>query len=280
MLDIENVTKLMGDYFIENFTVSNISEINSWYEGRASNSSKSISQLFNHLNLAYIEPEVHKLLISEIVLTFFAGSVDELNFINHSDKQIFQTQEEAFTELYNQVRKHNKNIKIIVRSHPRMKNRPKREQFSWSKFLTLFEDVYEIKPNSSTDSYELLRLSDFIVVFDSTMGIESRYFNKKTLIMGDPFYSRLPGLSPVKNLSDIQDFLKSRNVVDDRTGINMFGFYMSSFGTKYENYLKFKEFNKIINSLLKFESYLYLKKFAIIHYFINLNYLYQNNSRK
>lgn len=80
------------------------------------------------------------------------------------------------------------NIHFYLRIHPNLKDIP----YSYhTRLLTLgekYENITVIPGNSSVSTYALMEHSDAIVVFGSTMGIESSYWGKTSILLGPSFY--------------------------------------------------------------------------------------------
>jgi hypothetical protein len=56
-------------------------------------------------------------------------------------------------------------------------------------------NVYFVEPTSSVSSYELIKLSKFVVVYNSTIGVEAAIMGKKILLGGNPKYGTLSFLT-------------------------------------------------------------------------------------
>jgi hypothetical protein len=269
LLSIKNFTYECRNYYEKHFSISNSFEIENWFSKRAEKEASNLSFINERVKPKFIDKNLYDFIREDLVLTFFSGTSNELIHQEKDLNQIFNTQEDAFLALYSQVMEKQNNIKILVRTHPRMRLRPRYERAAWKKFLAEFKGVYNIPPNSPVDSYQLLKLSDYVAVFHSTVGVEAKFFGKRTIILGAPNYSQLPGLENVKSIDEISNFLDSSDIEFDRTGINMYAFYFSNSGKEIKNRINFKIPSSIVQFFLRMESYLYLKQFLIPHYLVN-----------
>ena len=100
------------------------------------------------------------------------------------------------------------NIHFYLRIHPNLKDIP----YSYhTRLLTLgekFGNITVIPGNSSVSTYALMEHSDAIVVFGSTMGIESSYWGKTSILLGPSFYYYDGVAYTPKTKQELLDMLK------------------------------------------------------------------------
>ena len=115
------------------------------------------------------------------------SSEDEFTAVGNEWEQlkIFKTQYEGIVFLLENAPK---NIHFYLRIHPNLKD----IKYSYhTRLLTLenkYNNVTVIPGNSSVSTYALMEHSDAIVCFGSTMGIESSYWGKTSILLGPCFY--------------------------------------------------------------------------------------------
>ena len=73
---------------------------------------------------------------------------------------------------------------FVLRVHPNLKFL-KNTQNENIKKLVNNSNLIIIYPEEKLSSYELIRLSETIITFGSTIGIESTYMGKKSILIGD-----------------------------------------------------------------------------------------------
>lgn len=99
-------------------------------------------------------------------------------------------------------------IHFYLRIHPNLKDIP----YSYhTRLLTLgekYENITVIPGNSSVSTYALMEHSDAIVVFGSTMGIESSYWGKTSILLGPSFYYYDGVAYTPKTTQELLDMLK------------------------------------------------------------------------
>jgi hypothetical protein len=262
--------------YTQKYTIQDKSAVEDWYENKKNKSTTFYPEFLSNFQTGYVDLDIMAHKKTKKIMTFFSGSTDELMFLDSFETDIFPTQESAFSILYDRCKDSNNLIQVVVRTHPRMRFRPKIEQLEWSNFLKKFENIIEIPSESPVDSYTLLNLSDYVSVYKSTIGIESLRLSKPTLILGQAHYIHLPGIRPVKNASDIDNFLKAPYPENCDLASDIYGFYHTSLKIKLsKNFLDKKNYS-YKDDLLKVESFIFLREIQFLHFIVNYR-LYLKN---
>lgn len=123
-------------------------------------------------------------------IVIFNSSEDEFAALGGEyDKfKIFNSQLEGLFFIKN-VLKNNEEINITLRIHPNLSN----IHYSYATdLLKLKSNNFEvIEANSKISSYALINNADTVIVFNSTIGIESVYWNKPTILLSGSLYYKL-----------------------------------------------------------------------------------------
>ncbi len=130
----------------------------------------------------------------------FTSTLSEYDYMLQQQDNSW-SQFDALREVALKIKSEFPNARIIVRIHPNQRN------FSWHDLLTLNRtlrtlNVEVVQPWDGTTSYSILDLADYVVVWNSTIGLEAIYWGKKTVCLSNTFYNLItdmPQLSP-KNL--------------------------------------------------------------------------------
>lgn len=123
-------------------------------------------------------------------IAIFNSSEDEFFSLSKEidESVLFPTQIEAFTTIFNHY-KNDEGIHFYIRLHPNLMSTPQEYQ---DKFLHLnYKNVTVIPPKSSISSYTLMDHCDKIIVFNSTMGLESTYWGKAVIALSDTYYTKM-----------------------------------------------------------------------------------------
>lgn len=143
-----------------------------------------------------IKKELGRLNSSKIFV-IFTSTLSEYDYILQKQDKSW-SQFEALERVVTKILSDFPDARIIVRIHPNQRN------FSWNDFIELNQilqtlDVEIIQPWDGTTSYSVLDLADYVVVWNSTIGLEAVYWGKKTVCMSSTFYNlvlEMPTLTP------------------------------------------------------------------------------------
>lgn len=130
-------------------------------------------------------PENHSIAV-------YPSSEDEFAAIGDEWRNpIYQGQLSALQRIASDL-EHNRSIDIYVRVHPNLKDVDNVQTRGLNE-LGDRTGVTVVPPDSSVSSYALLRASDCVLTFGSTMGIEATYWRKPSVLAGRCFYRGLGG---------------------------------------------------------------------------------------
>ena len=94
-----------------------------------------------------------------------------------------------------------------------------------------------IAPDSPISTYEMVRSSDKIVTFLSSVGIEAAFRNKPVILLGNNFYRTLGSTyNPASHENAIQVLLEENLAPKDKMGALMYGYYRKMSGITYKYY--------------------------------------------
>ncbi len=122
------------------------------------------------------------------------------------------------------------NHTIIVKMHP---NQAHTAEDVISRYLQLEEKYPHIiveKPLSRKDSYALMRASDFVINFASTIGVEACYAGKVVISIGDTTFSKMNIGHNVKSGQEAAVLILSKNLKPKpKLGAVIWGNYLSTY---------------------------------------------------
>jgi len=157
-----------------------------WFLNRQSHTEAGI-QLFvglqQHGNTGEL-PEAEKLIV------FFSSSGDEIAELDLNWDRFFNSQQNALKVL-STVCQESLQTKLVVRTHPHMRIKPKQDLADWVKAVDSANVDLHIGPESTVDSYELMRKADVVVTYGSTSGVEAAFIGKPVIVMGPSAYNKL-----------------------------------------------------------------------------------------
>lgn len=127
-----------------------------------------------------------------------------------------------------------KNFEIVVRWHPNHRISGSFEKQAISDVIDGSPYVTHFKYSDSVDSYQLLELSEVILVFNSTIGAESAFLEKPTILVGDSIYSGLGFAYQPENMHELRKLLTGELSPLPNYGAILYGAYMKNRGTQLQ----------------------------------------------
>jgi hypothetical protein len=122
-------------------------------------------------------------------IVFFVSSIDEYAAVDNAvDQVLFDSQRSTLEWLISWTRER-PDTELIIRVHPRMLRLAARERGWWDSLAS--ENVIVVPAESPVDSYALALSADRVVCFHSSLGAESTYLGKVSILVGDASYRGL-----------------------------------------------------------------------------------------
>lgn len=158
----------------------------------------------------------------------FNSSEDESFSIGeeYDSKKLFNSQIEGITYIAEQL-KGRDDIHLYLRIHPNLKNIKYKYHTDLFTFEKKYSNMTVIPGNSSISSYSLMNAADRIIVFGSTIGIESAYSGKAVINLAAAAYSNLDVVYNPKTPEELSSLLHL-DVLPfkaNRLHLLMFGYY-------------------------------------------------------
>ena len=124
---------------------------------------------------------------SKINIAIFNSSEDEFAAVGGDWDllKVFDNQYEGIVYILEHA---DPNMHFYLRIHPNLKGIPYKYYTDLLKLGSRFSNITVIPPESSVSSYSLLDYMDKVVCFNSTMGIESVYWKKPSIILSAAIY--------------------------------------------------------------------------------------------
>jgi hypothetical protein len=141
---------------------------------------------------------------SSMLFTIFTSSLSEYDFIIQGQEKTW-SQFQALEEVVRKIRQEFQSPEIIVRIHPNQRNYSWHDLIGLSRILNIL-DVQVVNPWDPLSSYTLIENSDYVVVWNSTIGLEAVYWGKRTVCLSSSYYNLIidmPLLSP-RNITEFK----------------------------------------------------------------------------
>lgn len=121
---------------------------------------------------------------------------------------------------------------LYLRVHPNLTdvdNMRKREMLA-----LVYPNLTVIPPDAPIDSYELLKASDIVVSFGSSVGSEAMFWGKPSVLLGPCFYQSIGGLYRSRSHSETIELLASDLKPQDNLGALKYGFWFQTRGRPHQ----------------------------------------------
>ena len=146
-------------------------------------------------------------------------------------KDIFSTIDELLSRFID-----DKNYHFFLRIHPNLR-KVKYYYHTILYKLTKYENLTIIFPESKISSYSLLRKSDKVISFGSTVGIEAVFWQKPSILLKSSFYIRLGGNYIPNNFEDLITLVKNKNLqIKEILPALKYGYFRSLQGESLKNF--------------------------------------------
>ncbi len=200
---------------------------------------------------------------SSMLFTIFTSSLSEYDLIIQGQEKTW-SQFQALEEVVRQIRQEFQSPEIIVRIHPNQRN------YSWHDLIGLNRvlnnlNVQVVSPWDPLSSYTLIENSDYVVVWNSTIGLEAVYWGKRTICLSSSYYNlivNMPLLTP-KNITEFKfqtaTYPDSTKALDGLRVMLYSGEECKSFSIKSDLIKIRNDFRKPENLFIRKNLYLHLK---------------------
>jgi hypothetical protein len=166
-------------------------------------------------------------------VSFFTSSEDEMAAIGDAlSNRLFPTQRAAIATLASAVAQVPE-LRLCVRVHPHLAQKSSQEKRSWREFR--LPGVLVLGPEDPTDTYALIERSRVVATYGSSIGIESTYWGRPSLLFARSYYDRLGVATQAESLEQVQAFLR-HPVVLPQSATLACGAYFTRLGEPYRYY--------------------------------------------
>ena len=169
-------------------------------------------------------------------VTFFCSSEDEFTAIGDCWQQsIYANQSEAIVRIAQSLSESESNIHLTLRVHPNEKNV---DHSSKSRMLAMdYPNLTIVPPESPIDSYALLKASDTVITFGSSVGIEAVFWERPSILLGSCYYQNLGCVYLPNSHDEVLDLLNQDLRPLPKLGAMMYGFWLQTRGFPHKYFV-------------------------------------------
>ena len=181
---------------------------------------------------------------NKINITIFNTSEDEYTSIGDEfdSLQVFPSQLDGIKRIL-ELTENDKNIHFYLRIHPNLANLPYAYHTDLYKLPDTYSNITIIPATAPISTYDLMDHSDKIIVFGSTMGLESTYWGKPVILLAASFYYSDEICYIPKNLQDLKVLLTTPYLSPkSKQEAIKWGYYFMYRNSKYK--CKYIDFNR------------------------------------
>jgi len=183
-------------------------------EKRIEIGSKYFSELRSRLRPFFTETK-QDFKITKPYFVYFSSSDDEVVGFWDEWKEPLGEQIDCVKNLKKIFDEQN-NFELLVRLHPNLKNKSESQKSGWLNIKNS-KSTRVIGPDEQVSSYELLDNSVGTISFGSTIGLESAFALKPSLVIADCGYDLLGVVDKAENWSDVSKWILSRHKISTET---------------------------------------------------------------
>ena len=165
-------------------------------------------------------------------IAIYVSSEDEFESVPGWQNPIYKNQIDAINSIINANT--DENIKFYVRIHPNLKGLNNSQTRKLSELNG--SNLTVIPADSKIDSYKLMDACEKTIAFGSTMGIESVFWGKPSILAGVSLYEGLEGCYIPKNHDEMIDLINRRLDHLPSHGALKFGYWQSVAGIPFIYY--------------------------------------------
>lgn len=166
-------------------------------------------------------------------ISIFTSSDDEFVAIGKAwQNDLYPNQVIAIASIAHDLYQRQPETQLYLRVHPNLKDVKNKRL---SDMLSLdYPNLTVIHPGAAIDSYSLMRASDTVVSFGSSIGCEAVFWGMPSVLLGPSFYQNLGGVYRSHSHEQTIDLLCQTLEPQDKTGALMYAHWLQTRGLKHK----------------------------------------------
>ncbi|MFH6994880.1 hypothetical protein [Flavobacterium sp. FlaQc-48] len=169
------------------------------------------------------------------IITFFNSSIDEFASVPGWENYIYIYEDET-QAIWDVCKKfeNDERKQFILRIHPNLKFLDNTQIRNLEKLKEL-KNLIIVNSTSTVSSYSLIDVSDKIITFGSTIGIEACYFEKPSILLGMSFFDNLDVAYLPKSKKDLMEMINTKGLkAKPLENVHIYGYWWMTFGKKFQ----------------------------------------------
>lgn len=228
--DIEYQKKQIENYWNKEISDNKKKEVaTKWFEERRGGKDQSWFS-FTKSQIKGNLPE--NIDLSKRNIAIFISSEDEFEAIEGWQNPIYKNQTDAIYNIINSDI--DDSVMFYVRIHPNLKGLKNTQTKELSSLKA--QNLNVIPADSKIDSYQLMNVCEKIITFGSTMGIESVFWDKPSILVGRALYEDVEGCYIPKDHKEFIDLINRCLNPKDKMGAIKYAYWQAVRGHPYIYY--------------------------------------------
>ncbi|AEA34603.1 hypothetical protein [Hippea maritima] len=191
-------------------------------------------------NISYIKKQIKNKLPSNFSnkkrnISIFISSEHEISTIPEYKNPLFKNQLETIKFILKYFKKKYE-YNFYIRMHPNLKDVNDCYILELKKINRIFNNAFIIEPDSPIDSYALLKKSEKIISFGSTIGIEAVLYKIPSILIGKAIFEDSISLYIPKTKKEIIFLIEKKLKPLNNIMAIKYGYYQMKRGRKYKYY--------------------------------------------
>ena len=168
-------------------------------------------------------------------ISIFISSEHEISTIPEYKNPFFKNQIETIQFILNKFKK-KKEYNFYIRMHPNLKNINDCYISELKKINKIFDNAFLIEPDNPVDSYALLKSSEKVISFGSTIGIEAVFYGIPSILIGKAVFEDNNSFYIPKTKNEIIFLIEKKLKPLNKIAAIKYGFYQMERGKKFKYY--------------------------------------------
>lgn len=171
------------------------------------------------------------------IITIFNSTAEEIFTVDdYCAKSLFENEYEGLKAILSYFNEDKEKL-FVLRIHPHLYNCDNYQLKYLFELKKNYKNLIIIPPEDKIDTYALMEISSKIIVFSSTMGIESAFWGKPVVLLGRSVYENFSSIFVPKNQDELYDWLNKSciEVVYNKDELLKYGYWDLTYGIPYKH---------------------------------------------
>ena len=177
-------------------------------------------------------------------IVMFNSSIDEYYAFDDFTNPIEKNENDIVKSILEKY-KDDDSKHFYLRIHPNLTEAKRKKALQIKQINELKKKNYKnftiIEPDAKIDSYSMIDIADKVITFISTMGVESTFWGKPSILAGQAYCDRLGCVYQVKSYDELFEMIDKKDLQPiEQSKTYPYGYGMAMFGEEYKTYIPYR----------------------------------------